>query len=29
MRALIVDLFGTLVPKWSSELSVARKRRMA
>jgi putative hydrolase of the HAD superfamily len=28
-RALIVDLFGTLVPKWSEEISVARKRRMA
>jgi len=29
VRALIVDLFGTLVPKWPNALSVERKRRMA
>jgi putative hydrolase of the HAD superfamily len=28
-RALVVDLFGTLVPKWSTELSMAARRRMA
>ena len=29
IQALIVDLFGTLVPKWPQALSTDRKRRMA
>ena len=28
-RALVVDLFGTVVPKWSTELSTGARRRMA
>jgi FMN phosphatase YigB (HAD superfamily) len=28
-RALVFDLFGTLVPKWPQEIGVERKRRMA